>query len=97
MCGRILYDAFGKLAERHNFPRDFPSPEVATSVASMLIGAPGFWGVVAEEAGRLRQNAGMEAVVGDLRQRRDVNTSHRARALQTTVLVANVAGHPHWQ
>jgi GNAT superfamily N-acetyltransferase len=53
ICGRILYDAFTKLAEQHNFPRDFPSPDVATGLASMLIGAPGFYGVVAEEAGKI--------------------------------------------
>jgi predicted N-acetyltransferase YhbS len=52
-CGRILYDAFKKLAERHNFPPDFPSPEVAAGLASMLIGDPGFYGVVAEEAGTI--------------------------------------------
>lgn len=51
MCGRVLYDAFKNLADQHNVPPDFPSPEVATGVASMLIGAPGFYGVVAEEAG----------------------------------------------
>jgi predicted N-acetyltransferase YhbS len=49
-CGRILHDAFNSLAEEHNFPPDFPSPEVATGLASMLIGDPGFYGVVAEEA-----------------------------------------------
>src|SRR6202042_81381 len=52
-CGRILYDAFKNLAEKHNFPADFPSPEAATGVASMLIGDPGFYGVVAEEAGTI--------------------------------------------
>jgi GNAT superfamily N-acetyltransferase len=52
-CGRILYDAFKNLAEKHNFPADFPSPEVATGLASMLIGDPGFYGVVAEEAGTI--------------------------------------------
>ncbi|HEY3732038.1 MAG TPA: GNAT family N-acetyltransferase [Steroidobacteraceae bacterium] len=53
MCGRILYDAFTNLAKQHNFPPDFPSPEVATGLTSMLIGAPGFYGVVAEEAGEI--------------------------------------------
>ncbi len=53
MCGRILYEAFKNLAEQHNFPPDFPSREVATGVASMLISDPGFYGVVAEEAGRI--------------------------------------------
>ncbi len=40
MCGRILYDTFRDLAERHNFPPDFPSAEAATGLASMLIGTP---------------------------------------------------------
>jgi GNAT superfamily N-acetyltransferase len=53
MCGRILYDAFRDLAEQHNFPPDFPSAEAATGLASMLIGAPGFYGIVAEEAGKI--------------------------------------------
>lgn len=53
MCGRIMYDAFKKLGEQHNFPHDFPSPEVAAGLASMLIGDPGFYGVVAEEAGTI--------------------------------------------
>src|ERR1700691_5699959 len=53
MCGRILYDAFTNLATQHNFPPDFPSAEAATGLASMLIGAPGFYGVVAEEAGKI--------------------------------------------
>jgi hypothetical protein len=53
MRGRIVYDAFKNLAEQHNFPPDVPSAEVATGLASMLIGAPGFYGVVAEEAGKI--------------------------------------------
>lgn len=53
MCGQILFDAFKKLADDHHFPRDFASPEAATDVASMLIAAPGFYGIVAEEAGAL--------------------------------------------
>ena len=53
MCGRVMYDAFRDLAQRHNFPPDFPSAEAATDIVSMLIGAPGFYGVVAEEAGKV--------------------------------------------
>ena len=51
--GRILYRAFAALAERHNFPRDFPSPEVGAKIVALLIGHPGFYGVAAEEDGRL--------------------------------------------
>jgi predicted N-acetyltransferase YhbS len=52
-CGGILYDAFGELARQHNFPPDFPSPEAGTGLVSMLIGAAGFYGLVAEEAGKI--------------------------------------------
>jgi predicted N-acetyltransferase YhbS len=52
-CGRILYAAFQTLADHHNFPRDFPSVEVAAGVFSMLVANPGFYGVVAVEDGRI--------------------------------------------
>jgi GNAT superfamily N-acetyltransferase len=52
-CGRIIHAAFAAIADRHNFPHDFPSAEIATRVASMLIGHPGFYGVVAERDGRI--------------------------------------------
>jgi predicted N-acetyltransferase YhbS len=50
-CGRILYDAFATLAERHGFPPDFPSVAVATGCMRGLIENPGFFGVVAERDG----------------------------------------------
>jgi len=52
-CGVILYRAFQTLAESHNFPPDFPSVEVATGLLSMLVANPGFYGVVAEDGGRV--------------------------------------------
>src|SRR5690348_6037353 len=51
--GGILYRAFATLADRHNFPPDFPSPEIGAEVVALLIGHPGFYGVAAEEDGRL--------------------------------------------
>ena len=53
-CGRIMHAAFAAIADAHNFPRDFPSAEVAAGLAGMLIANPGVYGVVAEEAGRIR-------------------------------------------
>src|SRR3954453_10173836 len=53
VLGDILYRAFATLAERHNFARDFPSPEVGVEVVATLIAHPGFYGVAAEEDGRL--------------------------------------------
>jgi predicted N-acetyltransferase YhbS len=52
-CGRIIHAAFAAIADQHNFPRDFPSVEVATGLASTLIAAPGFYGVVAEQDGHI--------------------------------------------
>jgi predicted N-acetyltransferase YhbS len=52
-CGAILYSAFQRLADDHNFPRDFPSVEVATGLVSMLLTNPSFYGIVAEENGRI--------------------------------------------
>jgi predicted N-acetyltransferase YhbS len=51
--GRICFEAFRTIAERHNFPPDFPSPEVAAGLLSGLIAHPGFYGVVAEKDGRI--------------------------------------------
>jgi predicted N-acetyltransferase YhbS len=52
-CGRIIYAAFAAIADQHNFPRDFPSTEVAFGLASILIAHPRFYGIVAEEDGRI--------------------------------------------
>src|SRR5215831_17493406 len=52
-CGTVLYTAFQRLADEHNFARDFPSVEVATGVVSMLLANPGFYSIVAEEDGRI--------------------------------------------
>ena len=52
-CGRIIHDAFAAIADRHNFPRDFPSVEAGIRVATMLIAHPGFYGVIAEQDGKI--------------------------------------------
>ena len=51
--GRICYEAFLTISGHHNFPADFPSPEVAAGMLSGLIAHPGFYGVVAERDGRI--------------------------------------------
>jgi GNAT superfamily N-acetyltransferase len=52
-CGRICFEAFKSLAERHGFPPDFPSPETASGLLSMLVQHPGFYGVVAMADGEI--------------------------------------------
>jgi len=40
VCGRICFEAFGALAEKHNFPNDFPAPEIPAHVLSTIVFAP---------------------------------------------------------
>ena len=53
ICGRICFEAFRSLAERHNFLPDFPTAAVATAVLSAMFSHPGFFCVVAEENGKI--------------------------------------------
>jgi predicted N-acetyltransferase YhbS len=53
VCGRISYEAFSEIADRHRFPHDFTSVEEATALCSHMIGHPGFFGVVASQGGRI--------------------------------------------
>jgi predicted N-acetyltransferase YhbS len=52
-CGMICYEAFKAIGTAHNFPPDFPSPEVASGVLSTLLAHPRFYSVVAEVEGRI--------------------------------------------
>ncbi len=52
-CGDICYRAFRVIAEKHNFPLDFPSPEVGATFLSELLAHPNIYGVVAELDGRI--------------------------------------------
>jgi hypothetical protein len=42
-CGQICYDAFSTLSGAHGFPCDFPGPEAAIGVLSMMFSTPGFY------------------------------------------------------
>ncbi len=53
VCGQICYDAFSSLNTAHNFPPDFPGPEAAVGVLTSMFSHPGFYCVVAEQAGRI--------------------------------------------
>lgn len=52
-CGRICYEAFKSIAERHNFPPDFPSAEAAAGLLSQLHSQDNIYSVVAEADGRV--------------------------------------------
>lgn len=52
-CGEICYNAFKSISEQHNFPPDFPSPEVAIKMMSDMLMHSKFYGVVAELDGQV--------------------------------------------
>jgi GNAT superfamily N-acetyltransferase len=52
-CGRICYEAFKGIAEKHNFRPDFPVPEAAIGLMQMLLERPDVFNVVAESEGRV--------------------------------------------
>lgn len=52
-CGFICYEAFKTIAEHHNFPKDFPAPEPAVELLTMLLTRNDVYAVVAEIDGRV--------------------------------------------
>lgn len=52
-CGRICYEAFSGIADKHNFRRDFPALEAAVELMRMLVSRPDVFSVVAESEGRV--------------------------------------------
>jgi len=52
-CAQICYDAFTAINTQHNFPPDFPSPDVAKQVLGWMFSHPKFFCVVAEQNGRI--------------------------------------------
>jgi ribosomal protein S18 acetylase RimI-like enzyme len=53
VLGNICFHAFKTISNKHNFPEDFPSPEVATGLITMLLSRPDIYSVVAEVDGRI--------------------------------------------
>ncbi len=52
-CGRIIYDAFKDIADRHGFPPHYPNVEVAIQRATSCISHPSIFGLVAESEGQI--------------------------------------------
>ena len=50
--GRVIYKAFSGIADKHNFPYDFPTVESAVGFAQMAISNPDISGFVAEDRGK---------------------------------------------
>ena len=47
--GKIIFEAFSAIADKHGFPPDYPSVDVARGLASSLLSNPRFYSVVAED------------------------------------------------
>ncbi|HEX6125794.1 MAG TPA: GNAT family N-acetyltransferase [Pyrinomonadaceae bacterium] len=89
--GRICYEAFASIADAHNFPRDFPSPEIAAGLMSMMISRPDIYSVVAEENGVIAGSnflweSDSVSGVGPITVDPDVQNSKIGRALMSDVL-----------
>jgi predicted N-acetyltransferase YhbS len=52
-AGRIAFEAFAGIADRHGFPRDFPTEASARELVSAFTEHPSIWGIVAEVDGRV--------------------------------------------
>lgn len=52
-CAQICYNAFTTINREHNFPPDFPSPDVAKYVLSSMLAHSKFFCVVAEQNGKI--------------------------------------------
>ncbi len=48
VCGIICYNAFKAIADQHNFPPDFPVPEITIGIMSFLLSDNNVYSVVAE-------------------------------------------------
>ena len=53
ICGTICYEAFKTIAEQHNFPTNYASPEVAIERMVTRLAHPGVYAVVAELDGHV--------------------------------------------
>jgi predicted N-acetyltransferase YhbS len=47
--GKIIFEAFSAVADKHSFPPDFPSVDVARGLASSLLSNPRFYSIIAED------------------------------------------------
>jgi hypothetical protein len=52
-CGAICYAGFAAISKKHNFPPDFPSPEVTQQLMAFVLSRGDVYSVVAEADGRV--------------------------------------------
>lgn len=53
-CGRIAWEVFNEIADRHSVPREFPpDPQAGVGLLSLMFTNPKFYCIVAEQDGRI--------------------------------------------
>jgi len=52
-CGNICFEAFRSIADKHNFPHDFPTPQSAIQLTEALFSSEQVFSVVAEADGKV--------------------------------------------
>lgn len=52
-CAAIFYEAFKLIAEQHNFPVDFPEPQMAADILTMILSRDDVYSVIAEMDGAI--------------------------------------------
>ena len=84
-CGAVFYDAFKLIAEEHNFPVDFPLPETAVSLLTMLLSRDDIYSVVAEmERGIVGSNFLWEGdVIAAGRKPKTISCTCQSRAAES--------------
>ena len=99
-AGRICYEAFSTLADRHGFPHDFPTVAAASDPIRWLIDHPRIFGVVAESDGRILGSSflderGTISAIGPVSVDPTAQDRHVGRLLMEAVLErARVQGAP---
>lgn len=90
-AGRICYEAFATLADRHGFPHDFPTVEAASGPIRWLINHPHVYGVVAEGDGRILGSSFLDerstiSAIGPVSVDPTAQDHHAGRALMAAML-----------
>jgi GNAT superfamily N-acetyltransferase len=90
-CGRICYEAFKGISEKHNFRPDFPAPEPAIDLMGMLLARPDVFNVVAESDGQVIGSnhlwrADAIAAVGPITVQQDAQAKGVGRMLMDAVI-----------
>ena len=53
VCGEICYHAFTTINRQHDFPPDFPSPDVTVGLMTHLLSRPDVHSIIAEMGGKI--------------------------------------------